>query len=81
MMLIVNPVAGKGEMMRNIAEVTGIFMDAGYTVSLFPTKGRGDATEFVKAYAKDFDCYNFSGGFRFYDAVTNDRCLIESTIP
>ncbi|MDY3239242.1 MAG: FAD-dependent oxidoreductase, partial [Anaerovoracaceae bacterium] len=26
----------------------------------------------------DFDCYNFSGGFRFYDAVINDRCLIES---
>ena len=25
-----------------------------------------------------FDCYNFSGGFRFYNAVTNDRCLIES---
>ena len=25
-----------------------------------------------------FDCYNFSGGFRFYDAVTNDRFLIES---
>ena len=25
-----------------------------------------------------FDCYNFSGGFRFYDAVMNDRCLVES---
>ena len=25
-----------------------------------------------------FDCYNFSGGFRFYDAVINDHCLIES---
>ena len=25
-----------------------------------------------------YNCYNFSGGFRFYDAVTNDRCLIES---
>lgn len=62
MMLIVNPVAGKGEMMRNIAEVTGIFMDAGYTVSLFPTKGRGDATEFIKAYAKDFDMVCCSGG-------------------
>ena len=24
-----------------------------------------------------FDCYNFSGGFRFYDDVTHDRCLIE----
>ncbi len=25
-----------------------------------------------------FDCYNFTGGFRFYDAVRNDRCLIEN---
>ena len=25
-----------------------------------------------------FECYNFSGGFRFYDTVTHDRCLIES---
>ncbi len=24
-----------------------------------------------------FDCYNFAGGFRFYDAVKNDRALIE----
>lgn len=25
-----------------------------------------------------YEAYNFAGGFRFYDAVTNDRCLIES---
>ena len=25
-----------------------------------------------------FECYNFSGGFRFYDAVMNDRCLVGS---
>ena len=25
-----------------------------------------------------YEAYNFSGGFRFYDAVTHDRCLIES---
>lgn len=25
-----------------------------------------------------YDAYNFSGGFRFYDAVMNDRCLIQS---
>ena len=25
-----------------------------------------------------FECYNFSGGFWFYDAVMHDRCLIES---
>lgn len=25
-----------------------------------------------------YEAYNFAGGFRFYEAVTNDRCLIES---
>ena len=25
-----------------------------------------------------FEAYNFAGGFRFYDAVTNDRRLVES---
>ncbi len=25
-----------------------------------------------------YDVYNFSGGYRFYDGVMNDRCLIES---
>jgi len=25
-----------------------------------------------------YDAWNFSGGYRFYDAVENDRCLIES---
>ena len=25
-----------------------------------------------------YECYNFAGGFRFYDVVINDRCMIES---
>lgn len=25
-----------------------------------------------------YECYNFAGGFRFYDVVVNDRCLIEA---
>lgn len=25
-----------------------------------------------------FEAYNFSGGFRFYDTVVNDRCLVEA---
>ena len=28
-----------------------------------------------------FEAYNFAGGFRFYDAVMHDRCLIESATP
>ena len=28
-----------------------------------------------------FECYNFAGGFRFYDAVKNDQALIEKSTP
>ncbi len=28
-----------------------------------------------------FDAYNFAGGFRFYDAVSHDKALIELTLP
>jgi len=28
-----------------------------------------------------YDCYNFSGGYRFYEAVTKDKALIESSYP
>lgn len=28
-----------------------------------------------------FDCYNFSGGYRFYDAVTSEKCLAERAYP
>ncbi|MBR5292195.1 MAG: FAD-dependent oxidoreductase [Clostridia bacterium] len=28
-----------------------------------------------------FEAYNFAGGFRFYDTVTNDRCMIEQAAP
>lgn len=28
-----------------------------------------------------FDVYNFAGGFRFYDAVHNDKALIRKSTP
>ena len=34
------------------------------------------ATRILEGYG--YDAYNFAGGFRFYDAVRNDRVLVES---
>ena len=36
------------------------------------------ATRILEGYG--FEAYNFAGGFRFYDAVTNDRALIEAAM-
>ena len=35
------------------------------------------ATRILEGYG--FEAYNFAGGFRFYDAVMNDRALIEAS--
>ena len=37
------------------------------------------ATRILEGYG--FEAYNFAGGFRFYDAVMNDRALIEQALP
>lgn len=62
LMLIINPVAGKGRIMSSLSEVTGIFIDAGYRVSLYPTRDRGDAAEYVSTYGAGYDLICCSGG-------------------
>ena len=37
------------------------------------------ATRILEGYG--FEAYNFAGGFRFYDAVMNDRALVENAFP
>ncbi len=49
-------------MARRLSEVTGVFMDAGYRVSYFPTRGKGDARDYVNAYGAGFDMICCSGG-------------------
>ena len=37
------------------------------------------ATRILEGYG--FEAYNFAGGFRFYDAVTNERALVKNAAP
>ena len=37
------------------------------------------ATRILEGYG--FEAYNFAGGFRFYDAVMNDRALVKNAAP
>lgn len=39
------------------------------------------AAGILKEMGHGFDAYNFTGGFRFFDAVTNDRIMIERSYP
>ncbi len=47
LLIIANPKSGKAKVKTYIMEIVQIFSDAGYDVTVYPTKSRGDAT--VKA--------------------------------
>lgn len=61
-LLIVNPVSGKKQVLRFIPQITRIFMDTGYMVTLMVTSRRGEATEFSRRYGRDFDLVCCTGG-------------------
>jgi diacylglycerol kinase (ATP) len=62
MMLIINPVAGKREAAKNLAELIQVFYAGGYTASVFVTGKSGDAAEFAAQYGGNFDLIVCSGG-------------------
>lgn len=62
MMLVVNPVSGRRAAQRNLSDIIQIFAANGYAVTVFPTAKQGDATEFARLYANDFDVLVCIGG-------------------
>lgn len=62
MMLVVNPVSGRRASQRNLSDIIQIFSAHGYAVTVFPTAKQGDATEFTRSYANDFDVLVCIGG-------------------
>ena len=61
-MLIINPVSGRRISLRFLPDIIRIFTDNDYVVSVFPTGKRGDATEFAKLYASEYDIVVTIGG-------------------
>ena len=49
MLLIANPCSGRARMRNELLGVVEIFSSAGYTVTVYPTKARGDATSRVSS--------------------------------
>jgi YegS/Rv2252/BmrU family lipid kinase len=61
-MLILNPVAGRGQAIRQLPDLTHAFEREGCQVTSFMTNGKGDATRIVTEYANRFDRIVCLGG-------------------
>ena len=62
LMLIVNPMAGRGAYKNNFAEAMQLLSNGGYTTTLFFTRSRGDATRFAAEHARQYDAVACIGG-------------------
>lgn len=62
LLLVVNPKSGRMKMKNYLLQVVSIFCDAGYSVNVYTTKDRLDATQFTEKNAKDYDLIVCCGG-------------------
>ena len=81
LMLIINPAAGKGSYKVNLGDALHVLDMGGYRTSLFFTAGRGDATEFARAYAEDFDTVACIGGDGTLSEVVSGLMALPSPPP
>lgn len=63
--------SGKGKIKSKLSDILDLFVSAGYTVTVRPTQARGDATEYIARYGKEYERIVCSGGDGTLDEVVN----------
>lgn len=80
-MLIINPVSGKRLVLKHITGIIRSLMDSGYLVTTFITSCRGEATEFVQRYGRDYDLVCCTGGDGTLNETLTGLALEEIDVP
>lgn len=66
---IYNPHSGRGQIKNKLFDILQVFSDAGYELTVHPTRERKDATRQIEALADDYDLVVCSGGDGTMDEV------------
>lgn len=75
LLFIINPIAGKATIKNKICDITTIFMNYGYDVTIAPTQKGEDAYLYAKEKATQYDLIVCSGGDGTINEVT--RAFVE----
>lgn len=82
LLLIVNPCSGRAKMHTELLKVVEIFSAADYAVTVYPTKHKGDATEYIlKMDSNGFDIIVVCGGDGTLNEVITGIMQSEINIP
>ncbi len=80
-LLIVNPCAGKSKSKSYVFDIINKFSGADYEFDVKTTTKGGDATEFVKKYAADYDIVVCCGGDGTFNETINGVMSLSRRIP
>ena len=62
LLLVFNPLSGKGRIKTHLLRITDIFTKAGYIVTAYPTQRASDCMEIIKSSCASYDLVVVSGG-------------------
>ncbi len=60
--LVGNPCSGKKKLKKNLLDIVSVFTNAGYDVTVYPTKSRGNATTVLKTLSDEYSTVVCVGG-------------------
>ena len=78
---IYNPHAGKEHIKGKLYGILQVMSDAGYELTVYPTKGVGDAVEQLKQLPEGYDLVVCSGGDGTLDEVVTGMMYREHKLP
>lgn len=81
LMLIINPVAGKKQAVRQLSKLIRSFMEQDWQVTTYITGEKGEATEFILHDGADFDRIIVSGGDGTLNEVVHGLISADLTRP
>ncbi len=79
--LIINPVAGRKTIQRNVTNVVRRLMDGGYLVTTAVTSSRGEGGELIERYGADYDLLVCAGGDGTLNECVNGLARAELSRP
>lgn len=80
-MLIINPVSGKKLVLKHITNIVRSLMDGGYKVTTYITSCRGEATEFVRRYGREYQLICCTGGDGTLNEVLTGLAMERIDVP
>jgi len=77
MLFIYNPMAGKEQIRNKLSDIIQILSGADFNITIYATRGKEDATNYIKTYGGQFDYVVCSGGDGTMNEVASGLMQIE----